>query len=158
MSRVAVILNGDAARQRAVAWVKAAPVNSRLEMRPPKRSLPQNSRLWAALTDVATQKEWAGKRRTTGEWKDIFSAALRSANNGLEVVPGLEGGFVLLGMHTSDLSREEMSDLLELISEWGARHGVVFSEPELSIPGQEPVEGGDQAASASVPASQGRAA
>ena len=34
--------------------------------------------------------------------------------------------FVQLGRSSSDLSREEMSDLIELIAEWGARNGIEF--------------------------------
>lgn len=119
----------DSDRAMVVRWIAAAPQGSRVEVKGPKRTLPQNEMMWCLLTDVAQQAEWAGKRRTTEQWKDIFTAALRSANNGLEVVPGLEGGFVLLGMHTSDLSKTEMSDLIELILAWGAQHDIEFSQP-----------------------------
>ena len=37
-------------------------------------------------------------------------------------------GFISLGYSTSDLSKDEMSMLMELIAEYGARHGVSFSE------------------------------
>jgi hypothetical protein len=45
------------------------------------------------------------------------------------MVPNLDGnGFTNLGRSSSDLSREEMADLIEIINEWGARHDVVFSQ------------------------------
>jgi hypothetical protein len=48
----------------------------------------------------------------------------------VRMVPNLDGnGFVSLGRSSSDLSKDEMGDLLELIHAFGARHGVVFSEP-----------------------------
>jgi hypothetical protein len=76
------------------------------------------------LTDVARQVEWYGQKLTPTDWKDVMSASLRKAY----VVPGIDGGFVPLGMHTSDMSKEEMSALIELIHAFGAQHGVVFGD------------------------------
>jgi hypothetical protein len=39
-------------------------------------------------------------------------------------------GFVNLGRSSSDLSKQEMSDLIETIYEWGARLGVKFNDPQ----------------------------
>lgn len=36
------------------------------------------------------------------------------------------GSFVLLGLRTSDMSKEEMSALIELIHAFGAEHNVTF--------------------------------
>ncbi|MDE2105847.1 MAG: recombination protein NinB [Patescibacteria group bacterium] len=45
-------------------------------------------------------------------------------------MPGINGGFVLLGMHTSGLSREDFSDLIDLAFAFCAEHSVVI--PDLS--------------------------
>jgi hypothetical protein len=46
-------------------------------------------------------------------------------------VPNLDGdGFVNLGRSSSDLSKEEFSDLLALIEAWGAKHHVQFNDPK----------------------------
>lgn len=133
MGTAAVIISNDETRERVLRWVRGAKSGTHVTfVGPGKRTLPQNARLHAMCTDVATQVEWpigSGQRRDMEAWKDIFTAALRSANNGLDVVPGINGGFVLLGMHTSAMTAEEMGDLMELISAWGAENGVVFSEP-----------------------------
>jgi len=125
-----ILLTSRETRQRAASWALNAPPGTIVEFRQPKRTVDQNARLWALLTDVARQIEWAGRKRTTEAWKDIFTAALRSAKHELDVVPGIEGGFVLLGMHTSSMSKAEMIDLQTLIEEWGARNGVMFSDLE----------------------------
>lgn len=128
-----VILYSQSRRQLAHRLIDAAPERSVVEVHPPGRTLPQNARLHALITDVARQIDWpvgSGTKRTVEAWKDIFTAALRSANHGLDVVPGLHGGFVLLGMHTSQMKVGEASDLMELISAWGAENGLVFNEPE----------------------------
>lgn len=130
MAPPTVILNSDARRSQAVRLMLNAPAGSVVVVKAPGRSLHQNDLLHAMLTDVARQVEWSGSKRSVEAWKDIFTAALRSANHGLDVVPGLNGGFVLLGMHTSRMTKAEMSDLILLIESWGAENGVLFGEPE----------------------------
>jgi len=98
-----------------------------VEFKATKRSLPQNDRMWAMLTDVAEQVKWHGVTLRPDDWKLIFLDALKQE---MRVVPNLNGtGFVNLGRSSSDLSKEEMSDLMELIAEWGSRHDVKFHEP-----------------------------
>jgi len=123
-----VILSGQVRREQAHRLVASAPAGSVVKIEPPRRTLPQNDRLHAMITDVARQVEWAGAKRTVEAWKDIFTAALRSSTHGLDVVPGINGGFVLLGMHTSRMSRAEAGDLMELIAAFGAEHGVIFHD------------------------------
>jgi len=57
------------------------------------RSTEQNARMWAMLTDVSRQVVWYGQKLQPEEWKDVFSASL----NRQKVVPGIDGGFVVLG-------------------------------------------------------------
>lgn len=80
--------------------------------------------MWAMLTDIAQQVDWHGQKLTPEDWKDICTAALRKCR----VVPGIDGGFVPLGMRTSDMSKGEMSSLLELIAAFGAQHNVKFGD------------------------------
>ena len=91
----------------------------------PTRNLEQNAKMWAALTDVANQVKWYGKKLTPDDWKNVFSASLRK----LEVVPNLDGnGFVALGMSTSKMTIREMSDMIELITAFGGEQGVKFHD------------------------------
>lgn len=87
------------------------------------RSLDQNAALWAMLTDVSEQVEWYGKKLTSEEWKSVFTAGLKKT----KVVPGLDGGWVVLGMSTSSMGKKEFSDLLELIAAFGSERGVKWS-------------------------------
>ncbi|RAP72984.1 protein ninB [Candidatus Erwinia dacicola] len=43
-------------------------------------------------------------------------------------MPGIDGGFVVLGQSTSKMRVSEMRDLIELISAFGAEHGVNFGD------------------------------
>ncbi len=91
------------------------------------RSTAQNARMWAMLADVSRQVDWHGRKLTPEDWKHVFTAGLRK----LDVVPNLDcTGFVALGMHTSRMTVREMSDLMELMTAFGAERGVKFAAPE----------------------------
>lgn len=128
MGRALVTLRNKADRERASKWIEKAPFGTRVEFKASKRSLPQNDRMWAMLTDVAMQLKWHSIGLTTDDWKLVFLDALKRE---ARFVPNIDGtGFVNLGRSSSDLSKEEMSELIELIFAFGAQHGVKFNEPE----------------------------
>lgn len=131
MSRAVLILGGKAQRDRATAWVANAPVNTRLEFREPKRSIPQNDRMWAMLTDIAKQRpNHNGAKMTADLWKAVFMQALGAE---MTMLPTLEcDGFFPIGMRSSELSKSEMSDLMELMAAWGAAHDVTFHDQAVA--------------------------
>lgn len=120
------ILAHDTARRLAAAQCNLAPDGYVVEIKPPTRSLMQNNRLWSLLTDVSNQVVWHGRKLSSEEWKIVFSASLKRQ----DVVPGLDGGFVALGLSTSKMTKKELSDLMDLISAFGVDHGVKWSEQE----------------------------
>lgn len=131
MSRAQLVLSGADVKAKAIEWVRKAPWNTRLTFQAPKRSIPQNDKMWAALTDVAEQVSWHGQRLNTEDWKCIFLAGLKQE---LRLVPNLSNnGFVTLGRSSSDLSKSEMIDLIELINMFGAEHGVVFQREAETV-------------------------
>ena len=126
MSRLTRILFHAADRDVVARWLNAAPIGSRVEIKAPQRTVPQNARLWAMLSDVAIQLKWHGIKLSADDWKLLFLDALKRE---VRMVPNLDGnGFVSLGRSSSDLSKEEMSDLMELIAAFGANHGVTFHD------------------------------
>lgn len=106
----------------AKGWLMAGDQRLTLEIRPEKRSDAQNRRLWAMLDDISAQVDWYGKKLTSEEWKDVFSASLKRT----KVVPGLDGGFVVCGQSTSKMTKAEMCELQELMEAFGAEKGVLF--------------------------------
>ena len=93
--------------------------------KPETRSQAQNRRLWAMLRDVSQQVVWPGQKLQDSEWKDVFTAALKRQ----KVVPGIDGGFVVLGTSTSRMTVAEMGDLQTLMEAFGAEQGVRFTAP-----------------------------
>lgn len=132
MGRALLVLHTDDIRAKAIDWIRKAPVDTRVTFQGPKRTLAQNDRLWAMLSDVATQVEWHGEKRSTQDWKLLFLDALeRALGHEPNIVPSLDGdGYVRLDGSSSKLSVDEMTMLIELIFKFGAEHGVIFHEPE----------------------------
>lgn len=126
MTRATVIIRNAADRERIAKWAAGVPTGTRVEFKQVKRTLPQNDRMWAMLTDVSRQHLHYGMRLTPDDWKLVFLEAL---GRELRCVPNLDGtGFVNLGRSSSDLGKQEMSDLIELIFAFGAKHGVEFQD------------------------------
>jgi hypothetical protein len=126
MTRAVIVLTQETERQKAARWAAKLPAGTRVEFKAPKRSLPQNDRMWAMLTDVAAQVKWHGLKLNPDDWKLIFLDALKRE---VRMVPNLDGnGFVSLGRSSSDLSKAEMTDLIDLIHAFGANHDVVFHD------------------------------
>lgn len=96
-----------------------------LEVKPETRSLAQNARLWAMLTIISRQVVWYGRKLSPEDWKHVFTAALAKQ----DVVPGIDGGFVVLGKSTSKMTKAEMAELQTLIEAFAAERGIVI-EPE----------------------------
>lgn len=116
----------DVARARAVDSVRLAPEGWIVEIKEPTRTLEQNSLMWPLLEDISKQVEWYGQYLTSEEWKDVITAMLKKQ----KVVPGIEGGFVVLGARTSKMTKELFSELIEAIYWFGAQQGVKFRTDE----------------------------
>ena len=126
MGRVTLILSNDETRRRAAGWVMKAPPGCRFMLSEPKRTIPQSDKMWAMLTDLARQHLWHGQRLSANDYKVLFMAAL---NTELRIVPNLEGtGFVPLGRSSSDLDKDEMSQLIDLIAAFAAQHGIEMAD------------------------------
>jgi hypothetical protein len=95
-----------------------------VEVRKPKRSTPQNRRMWAMLGEIARQVDWYGQKLDSEDWKHVFTSSLKKQRT----VPGIDGGFCVLGTSTSDMTVEEMTELMELMAAFGASHNVEFAE------------------------------
>jgi hypothetical protein len=126
MDKRTVYLSTAQARQTAHRYVDEAPADWVMVLKPKTRSLDQNARLHAMLADISRQVDWYGRKLTPEAWKRVFSAALKKQ----DVVPGLNGDFVVIGVSTSEMSIKEMGELMELMEAFGAERGVVFGAQE----------------------------
>lgn len=123
------ILSDWTARRNAIDWISdtsKVPDGHVVRISPPTRTLDQNALLWPLLDQISRGVEWFGKKHSRDDWKNIFTAHLF----GFEMVPNLDGtGFVALGKSTSNMSKKDFSDLIELIYSFGAEKGIYMGHP-----------------------------
>lgn len=153
MGRALLVIETPQDRQKAISWINKAPVGTRVEFKASKRSLPQNDRLWAMLTDVREHMKAKGLDYSTDQFKVIF---LHAWGKEIEFLPGLDGKtFVPYGQSSSDLSKEEMTSFIEFIMAWGAENGIAFHDPNTEASdarSPETSDDGDTPAPAIAPA------
>lgn len=131
MSRALIVVRSTADRQRASKWCLNAPYGCRIDFKETKRSIPQNDKLWAMLSDVAAQKEHGGKKYRADTWKMIF---MHAWGHEVQFIPSLTGdGFIPMGFSSSDLSKNEMSELIEFVIAWAAQNGVTLHNDEVIV-------------------------
>lgn len=136
----AFVLRVENARDRmAAAWQFACryleagkPCRVVVDELKPQRTNDQNAKLQAMCGDVAEQVQWHGQWLSKDDWRHMFVASYRK---GQRAVPGIDGGFVVLGASSRDLRVAEAADVIEIIYAFGAEHGVQWSEPEQRIKG-----------------------
>lgn len=117
------ILRGN--RGFAHRLVDSAPEGSVMEIKPPRRTLDQNAKLHAMITEIAAAKP-EGRVYPVDVWKPLF---LAMCGHKVRFEPALDGnGVVPIGFRTSRLSKAECADLIECIYAYGAEHGVKWSD------------------------------
>lgn len=129
MTRQVVIIRNEADRARVARWAANVAIGTSVEFKAARRTLDQNALLWASLGEISRHVVWYGAKLSADDWKDVLTASLRKAR----VVPGIdEGTYVPLGMRTSDMTKPEMAELIELIYAFGAQHGVAFHDDQVA--------------------------
>lgn len=115
-----MILSGHS-RHRAKALIDRAPDGFVLNIKQPTRTSAQNNLMWQFLSDISRAKP-EGRTLTADVWKALFMHAL---DHSTRFEMALDGkGMVPVGFRSSRLSKEQMSDLIEVIREYAARHDI----------------------------------
>ena len=104
---------------RRLAWeaIKSAPDGYVVQIKAPTRSLEQNAKLHAMIGEmVKAGVQWYGSAMDVEDWKNLFTAAIKRDQR---VVPGMDGGFVILGLHTSQMTIREINEMIERVYAFG---------------------------------------
>jgi|TARA_R110002126_G_scaffold5440_1_gene28661 hypothetical protein len=120
-----LILNSKLNRERARNWCSQAPEGAVVTFKQVKRTLGQNDKLWAMLTEVAQQAELNGRKYKPDQWKVIFMNALGHEQ---DVIQGINGDWVPTGFKTSKLEKEQMSDLIMSIEQYCAEKRIFLKK------------------------------
>mgnify|MGYP003642896387 FL=1 len=120
-----VIIRGPEQRALIHSIVDKAHVGIIVTFKEQTRNNEQNARMWAMLSDISRAKP-EERMWTTEVWKAAFMDFL---GHEIQWQPGLSGTPIPVGYRTSKLTVKQMADLITVISEYGDRHGVHWSEP-----------------------------
>jgi hypothetical protein len=118
------IINGNPDRETLRKWVTQAPFGTTVTLKKPGRTIPQNDRMWAMLTDVATQVQHNGRRYSIEQWKCLF---MHACGHETHFMTGLSGEPFPAGFRSSSLTKEQMSEMMDFMESWGAENGVKFT-------------------------------
>lgn len=117
----------DWAYQLIVKGLQGGAVEIAIRRYEEARSLPQNGRQWAMYADIANQLEWHGQKLTKEDWKVLLCNEWKPQS----IIPAIGGGFCVINAKTSKASKEDMSNLIEIVFAFGSQYGVRWSEPAL---------------------------
>jgi hypothetical protein len=111
-------------RAKAHHLIDAAPVGAVMTIAPARRSVDQNAKMWCMISDVSRAKP-DGRMHTPDAWKALF---MHACGHAVQFEVGLDGQPFPTGFRTSRLTKSQMSDMIEVIAEYGSRHGVEWSD------------------------------
>lgn len=126
MTGQTIRLIGDRQRALAHALIDKAPQDAVVNIREATRSLDQNAKFHAMISDIARAKP-EGRNLPTDVWKVLI---LAMCGHKVRFEPALDGnGVVPIGLRSSRLTKAQMSEAIEAMYEFGSRHDVRWSEP-----------------------------
>lgn len=115
------VLNNENSRRHAIQAIYLADDGMTVEVRKPKRSSKLNSLMWVVLAQLEPI-DWYGYKLSKDEWKDMITAVLKRQ----KVVPGIEGGFVVVGEKTREKSAQEIRDIIDYACAFAASKGITI--------------------------------
>ncbi len=136
--RRTIVLTSQAAKDRAKRLIDLAPYGYVMAIGEETRSQAQNRLLWPLIADI--QAQVPGMETFAPD--DIKLRFLHALGQELRFLPELEGAGVFpVGQRSSTLSKSQFTALIELMFEYGARHGVRWSaKSEATRADQNPVK------------------
>lgn len=121
-----VRLIGDTQKAYAHRLIDEAPADFVMKLGKETRRDIQNRKLWPMLQDIRRQVPGM----ETFALDDIKLRFLNALGTEMRFLPALENeGMFPVGLRSSTLTVAQFSALVELLYEFGARHGIVWSEP-----------------------------
>jgi len=124
-----VILWSPQARTQAHRLIDATPLDAVVTVKPPKRTLDQNAKMHAMLTDISLAGPDLGAGailQPPDDWKCAF---MRGLQYEMRTAIGIDGEPFDIGYRSSRMTKEQMSDMIELMYNFGAKYDIQWKEP-----------------------------
>ena len=121
-----VRLVGETQRAHAKRLIDEAPIGWVVKLGAETRRDAQNRKLWPMLADI--QRQVPGM--ATFSTEDIKTRFLNALGTEMRFLPALEGeGMFPVGLKSSTLTVAQFAGLIELLYQFGSKHGVRWSDP-----------------------------
>ncbi|WP_275553667.1 recombination protein NinB [Mixta sp. Marseille-Q2659] len=129
MEKQTYLIRDNRIRQNCIEAIQNLPTNTdrplQIIIQEDTRSLAQNAKLHAMLTDVSRQAVFMGKKRSVEYWKSLFVSGWQIATGqNPEIVPGLEGEFINIRESTAKMSVKKLSGVIEYIHAYCAMNDI----------------------------------
>jgi len=130
MDKKTIFLSSQIGRVLAKKMIDDAPEDWACTIEEKTRTLEQNAKLHAMITDISKQVIWCGQKLPLHVWKRLCVAAwLREKNEKPLLVPALDGhGVDIIYEKTSKLGVKQCAELIEWCYMFGSEHNVKFRE------------------------------
>lgn len=125
MSGHTIILRGQSQRDLACSLVLRAPPDFVVRIAEPKRTTEQSDKMWAMIGDISRAKP-LDRRHTPDDWKAI---AMNACGWECQFIEGLDGRPFPKGFRSSNLSKSQMSTLIDWLQVFGDENGVLWTDP-----------------------------
>jgi len=117
-----MVIRGEVQRELLSQYIPWLPLGCCVTFKELTRSLEQNARMWAMLTDVSKQTSLDGRKFTKDQFKLIF---MNEAGWDVTFLPQLKGsGMFPAGYSSSALTIRQMTVLMQSIQVYGDEQGV----------------------------------
>lgn len=123
-----IVLSSDFQRERAKRLIDQAPIDFIAEVREPRRTQEQSEKMWAMLTDISHAKP-LGRRHTPDDWKAI---AMNACGWECQFIEGLDGRPFPQGFRSSQLTKSQMTTLIDWLQAFGDENNVRWSQQEAA--------------------------
>ena len=124
MAGQTIILRGDRQRSFAKSLIDTAPIDAVVNIRAATRTLDQNAKLWAMLSDVSRAKP-QGRLATPDVWKALF---MHACGHAVQFETGLDGQPFPVGFRSSKMTKAQMADMITFVLQYGDANGVAWSD------------------------------
>ena len=126
-------LRSNQVRLNCIEFIKELPTDDKkplvVKIQPMTRSLEQNSKLHALLSDISKNATWNGEKLDVYAWKNLLVSAHSIATGGpSKIVRGIEGELVNIRERTSKMSSGRLSSLIDYILAFCAGNGIEIKD------------------------------
>ena len=128
MANTVVLIDGQR-KSFAIDLINRAPWGFVVTIKEPTRNTSQNAKMWACLTEISQARPEGYAPGSPEQWKSRFMNAL---GHEVQTDIGIDGQAYIIGLRSSQLTKSEFAQLIELIISFAAQENIVLHDPPVA--------------------------